>query len=534
MLYPRLVIAGTQSGVGKTTLSLALMAALSRRGLSVRPFKVGPDYIDPSLHHRATGNRCTNLDAWLVSETRLHALFRRRASLHAPYPGKTGSPGADDTSNGRLTASKACLRPFGGKDLLQSLQSIASVKCSCGLSLIEGVMGLYDGHACTTWASTAHVASLLQSPVLLVVNAEGMSLSAAALISGYADFASKCSRVSGQEPDLSGLRVAGILLNRVSSERHYAVLKDCIESNTGIPCLGHAPKGAVPVLPERHLGLVPAGELEELEDVLERLADLAEHSFDLEAIIRIAGSAPPLPPPGQDSLLQLQTFPGLRIGIARDVAFSFHYQENLEMLEAMGAKLVFFSPLKDNALPPNLDGIYLGGGFPELFANALESNASFRTGLAEALEDGLPAYAECGGMLYLCSSLSCRPPKEWHPEQGNKRSFTMTGFFPEGATMTERLQPFGYVTVTLLKDCVLGTKGTRFHAHEFHYACLEEEHSDPLFLIEKADGRSWKGGLSKKNVAAGFPHLHFYGCPEIAASFLAACQRRKASTEYAQ
>lgn len=511
MSFPRLLLAGSHSGSGKTTFALGLMAALARRGLSVQPFKVGPDYIDPSFHRFVTGQASRNLDAWLIPEAHLPDLFFR----HAPRKGQ-------------------------------------------GISLIEGVMGLYDGLGTGAFGSTAHIAALLKAPVLLVINAEGLSLSAAALVSGYAGFR---PRSSAREPDLDNLAVRGVLLNRVASERHYAILSRCITEQTGIPCLGFLPKNAAPPLPRRHLGLIPAGEQEDLAGHIELLAQAVERHLDIPALLDLAlldlaltaPSASPACPdscpdswpgsalraPSADREPRRPSSPSpVRIGVARDAAFSFYYEDNLEYLREQGAELVFCSPLRDAGLPGNLDGLYLGGGFPEVFATELEANISFRAGLKSALEAGLPAYAECGGMLYLCASLSLGPEEDGAPE----RDFAMAGFFPQRAAMTSRLQPFGYVTVTLERDCPLGPAGTRFRAHEFHYSRLLGESPsepcapadpevmapletvEPVMRAEKADGRTWTGGLQKKNVLAWYPHVHFHGCPEAAQSFVQACR----------
>lgn len=494
--YPRLVIAGTQSGVGKTTLSLAVMAALSRRGLAVQPFKVGPDYIDPSLHQLATNRHSHNLDAWLVSHERLSVLFRS----HAP---------CED-----VRAASAGI-PLGG------------------ISIIEGVMGLFDGQGNSPISSTAHVAALIEAPVVLVVNAQGMSLSAAALVSGFAGFGRQLRKGDAETVDLENLHIAGIILNRVSGKRHYAVLKPCIEDNTGIPCLGFVNKGDVVPLPERHLGLVPATELSEVDALLDNLTELAEESLDIPALLAIARAALPLERPVEAGLAaNVKTAKreqaAVRIGVPRDEAFSFYYPDNLEILKEMGAELCFFSPLRSSHLPPDLGGLYIGGGFPEVFADALEANSAFRSRLATSLDAGLPAYAECGGMLYLCSSLSL-PDAGYRYGMDENSEFAMAGFFPEKAEMTSRLQPFGYVTVTLLRDCILGAKGTRFKAHEFHYACLTGNSASPLYHIEKVDGRSWNGGLAAGNVVAGFPHIMFHGCPDIAETFIASCRKYKLS-----
>ena len=475
MEYPRLVIAGTHSGSGKTTLSLALMALLARQGHDVRPFKVGPDYIDPAFHQAAAGRVSRNLDAWLLPEETLRDLFCRHAA--------------------------------GGD-----------------IALVEGVMGLYDGLGASARCSTAHTAALLEAPVLLVIDAGGSALSAAALVSGFASFSPHAG------PDGAGVRLAGVICNRVSGPAHYALLKQGIEEHTGIPCLGWFAKNGLPALPHRHLGLVPAQEREGLQEYLARLADLAQESLDLPGLLAAAKQAPPLraltvtPEPRHVATLRQ---PRVRIGVARDTAFSFYYQDNLEMLETLGADLFFFSPLRDRQIPSNLDGLYLGGGFPEVFAEALEANASFRYSLKNALERGLPAFAECGGMLYLCAALHSTPPGASEP-----RCFAMSGFFPLEAEMTARLQPFGYATATLLEDCLLGRAGDAFPAHEFHYSRLREsgggttEHggSSPCIRMDKPGGRSWLGGLRRKNVLAIYPHMHFHGCPRAARSFIEACR----------
>lgn len=489
MFSPRVIIAAAHSGAGKSTVSLALMAAFAGQGMDVRPFKVGPDYIDPGLHQAACGRLSHNLDAWLMPEAALYDLFYR----HAPQDN--------------------------------------------GIALIEGVMGLFDGLAMSPVAGTAHVAAMLRAPVLLVINAKGMSLSTAALVKGFAAFA---PQKSGW-PDLSSLHVAGVIVNHTSGPRHAGQLARIIEDHSGIACLGHLPAHSVPPLPERYMGLVPAAEQPALAPALARLAEAARQYLDLDAIMRIAQSAPPLPvpapvpapapapvPEGQGILRHAlhPAFQGLRLGIAKDAAFSFYYHDGLAVLEEMGAELVPFSPLADKDLPGKLHGLYLGGGFPEMFAEQLEQNSLFRNALHAALEAGMPAYAECGGMLYLCKSVISRP-------QAPARD--MTAFFPHRAVMTGQLQPFGYGTLTLDKDCLLGPAGRQFHAHEFHYSRIDgPEHGETpkhadlacaenCLRMEKVDGRFWHGGLAKKATLAGYPHLHFRGCPEAAHAFLCAC-----------
>ena len=385
-------------------------------------------------------------------------------------------------------------------------------------------MGLFDGIGMSAECSTAHVASLLKAPVLLIFNAEGMALSAAALVSGFAAF-----RPAGPHtPDLSALNIAGVVINRVAGWPHYDLLRRSIENHVDIPCFGFLSKNAFPPLPHRHLGLVPAGELKSFPDYLSRLADTAEATLDMESLISLAEVAPPLEPDQIPALPveaeNLRAY-GPRIGVARDASFSFYYQDNLDLLERLGAELVFFSPLHDGELPERLSGLYFGGGFPELFAPALEANAALRAAIKNALEEGLPAYAECGGMLYLCERFTGLPGEEGEaaPE------YAMVGFFPQTAEMTTRLQRFGYVTITLRRDCILGAAGSVFPAHEFHYSRLREMIASPAVHVEKPDGRNLAGGMARKNVLACYPPLHFRGCPGAARSFINACTAFPAS-----
>ena len=495
MNFPRFVVAGARSGSGKTTLALALMALFSREGLDVRPFKVGPDYIDPAFHARAAGRPSRNLDAWMMSDNAVRRLFFRHAA-----------PG--------------------------------------GLAIMEGVMGLFDGLGAGARCSTAHIASLTESPVILIIDAGGTALSAAALVSGFAAFRPK------QGPPLSGMSLAGVIINRVSGAAHYDLLRRCIEENTAVPCLGYLLKNAVPPLPDRHLGLVQAGEHTTLSPYLARLADAAAHSIDTPALLAIArrAAAPGDSYSAEAGEARVRDRANgdrrIRLGVARDKAFSFYYPDNLEMLEHAGAELSYFSPLEDQTLPKGVGGLYLGGGFPEIFAERLEANAVLRHGIREALQNGMPAFAECGGMLYLCAGLTI-------PARGDSpsRRYAMAGFFPHEAEMADRLQPFGYVTATLLHDCLLGSAGASFPGHEFHYSRLLGGETDKMvghtagamtddtrvdcLRLEKEDGRHWLGGLMRNNVLAMYPHIHFHGCPEAARSFLAACREYSARSTHA-
>ncbi len=453
MKKSRLVLAGAHSGVGKTSVSAGLMGALTRRGLAVQPFKVGPDYIDPAFHTFVTGRQSRNLDSWMLDETTIRHLFH----LSAPAPGE-------------------------------------------GLSVIEGVMGLFDGHTESGEGSTARVAQILSAPVVLVINGAAMARSAAALVHGFDSF----------HP---GLRLAGVIVNMVSGRGHYELVKKFVEEEAGVPCFGYLAKNPDLTLESRHLGLVPSVEIRDLANRLDSLAEAAAATLDLNGLLALAASAPeieapalPLPPAGDRRV---------RLGLARDAAFNFYYQDGLDLLTRLGAELVPFSPLTDPALPPDLDGLYIGGGFPEMFAAELAANENLRREVREALENGLPAYAECGGLMYLGQSLvDLEGRKHW-----------MVGFFPQRTAMTRRLQNFGYATVTFRKDTVLGPAGTAIRAHEFHHSSLEGEEPDYALTVTKSPAKSWVGGLVRNRVLAAYPHLHFYANPAVAAHFLDECRR---------
>lgn len=426
----RLMIAGTGSGCGKTTVTLALLTALRARGVKAAPFKSGPDYIDPGFHRLAAGRPSHNLDLFLMGED-------------------------------------------GVKQVL------ALGMEGCDLGVVEGAMSYYDGIGPEGACSAHALARVTKTPAILVIDAAGSASGAAAVTLGFRDYA----------PD-SG--IAGVLVNRASSQSHYDLVRQAIERRTGLPCVGYMKKSKEINLDSRHLGLVPAEELDDFQDKLEKAASLLEIDFDkLDGIARQAGGldAPPLNAP--------RILAGFRMGLARDKAFSFYYEANLEMLRRMGAELVEFSPLQDAALPSNLDGLYLGGGFPEVFARQLSENVSMRASFRDELEDGLRCYAECGGMMYLSNAIDGAP---------------MTGFFPFCCNMTARLQRFGYVHVEDRRT------GLTFPAHEFHHslesgdACLEK-----AFEIRKAANTqmAWQGGYRKRRTLAGYPHIHFWNNPAL-------------------
>ncbi len=415
----RIMLAGISSGCGKTTASLALMAALRRQGMAVAPFKSGPDYIDPGFHRVACGRPSHNLDEWLCAPESVRQILG------------LGSAGAD-------------------------------------IAVIEGAMGFYDGLGGGTQCSAYALAKHTGTPVVLVVDASGSAASAAATALGFMKY----------RPDNT---IAGALVNRVSGERHFELVREAM-AGIGLPCVGWMPKDAGLHMPDRHLGLVPVEERPEVRAQIDRAADLIH--IDLDALRRVASRAEAIPEPAPDWPRRLS---GLRIGLAKDAAFSFTYEANLIALRGMGAELVPFSPLEDLALPEGLDALYLPGGFPEVFEERLKANAAMAQSVRDAVEGGLRVYAECGGMLYLA----------------------MIGAIPLRWEMTGRLQRFGYVTVT-------DRDGYAFPAHEFHHSLVTPtEPLDTRFEVAKGE-RRYREGYLYKNVLAGYPHIHFFGRPELA------------------
>jgi cobyrinic acid a,c-diamide synthase len=451
-----LVIAGTQSGVGKTTVTLGLLAALRRRGLGVQPFKVGPDFIDPGHHTRAAGRVSRNLDGWMLSRKTNEALFRHQAR-------------------------------------------------DADVAVVEGVMGLFDGYDGLTEAgSTAQMAKWLGLPVLLVVDARAMARSAAALVHGFASF----------DPELT---VAGVIFNRIGSTTHLEYLQQAIASLQGVRCFGGLPRDQELAIPERHLGLATTEDHPLQEAYLCHLADWLETHLDLDGLLN---ALPQLALPEEEA--RKAASPTVRLGVARDRAFCFYYPENLEMLEDSGAELVPFSPLNDRELPTGLHGIYLGGGYPELYAAQLAANAGMRQAVRECATAGLPIYAECGGLMYLA--------KEIRDLEG--QAHPMTGVFPFTVRMLPRLKALGYREVTLAAAGLLGPAGTRARGHEFHYSeMLGEPVGVPRIyrLTSRKSGEAVEEGYCEHNILASYVHLHFGSNPEVARNLVASCRAYKES-----
>jgi len=428
-VIPRLVIAGTSSGAGKTTVATGLIAALAERGAKPAPFKVGPDFIDPSYHGLAAGRAGRNLDAFLSGPELIAPLVRH------------GAAGA-------------------------------------GIAVIEGVMGLYDGASGRgELASTAHVAKLLRAPVVLVVDAAAMARSVAAIVHGYTTFDSE-------------VNVAGVILNRVGGDFHAALLRDALD---GTPVLGALPRDEGLAVPERHLGLVPVAEREpRARETIARLAGAIAAHCDLEALAALARGAPQLPGPAWSPAGE---GPPARIAIARGPAFSFHYEENLELLRAAGAELVPFDPLADEGLPEGAGALILAGGFPEVFGEELEANARLRSAIGAF--DG-PILAECGGLLFLLDELD---------------GHAMCGVVPGRGRMAGRLT-LGYREATALTGTPWLDPGMSVRGHEFHYSSVQLDDADPAWRL-RSGGVQRDEGCVRGGVQASYLHTNWAARPEI-------------------
>jgi cobyrinic acid a,c-diamide synthase len=451
-----LVIGGTSSGVGKTTLSLALMAAYRRRGLRVQGFKVGPDFIDPGHHAAITGRASHNLDGWMLPREENQALFRRHA--HA----------AD-------------------------------------LVIVEGVMGLYDGRDGRSEAgSTAQMAKWLDLPVLLAAGGRSMARSLGAVVLGFHRF----------DPNVAW---AGLAVNQVGSLRHREILVEALADRPELRLRGLLGREEAIGLSERHLGLVTAEETAWTPEAATRLADWVEQGLDLDGLWADLPELDLRPPeaPGDPSGTSI------RLGVARDAAFCFYYQENFRRLEEAGAHLVFFSPISDPDLPENLDGLYFGGGYPEVFAARLADNEPMRRAIRAFAQTDRPIYAECGGMMYLGRRL-------WTANGG---SWPMTEALPLETGMTPRLRSLGYRDVAFARDTPLGPAGTSARGHEFHYSEIRAADIEPTAyrISGGPGGRSKAAGFIHGNILADYVHLHFGSHPGLARWFVAACEEKQGS-----
>jgi cobyrinic acid a,c-diamide synthase len=443
-----IVIAGTNSGAGKTTISLGIMKALSET-YKVIPFKIGPDYIDAAYHRWACGNFSYNLDVHMIGEDGIKRLYGQKA-------------------------------PLGD------------------VAVVEGVMGMYDGMDDRSYGSTAYISKLLNLPVILVFDASSMAASASAMVMGYRDY----------DRDV---KLAGVILNRVGSHKHYELLKRCIERDIGIPVLGYLPNDPSVMIPERHLGLVPAFENSGLDEHLSRLSQRIKDYVDLNAIIDIADMNSDKQE--GDKHVRTTDYPLVKIGVAWDEAFNFYYKAGLETFEEMGARMVPVSLLRDKALPGDIDGLYIGGGFPEIFAAQLSQNTSMLRSVRDAIEDGLAVYAECSGLMYLCRSLT---------DLSGQR-FPMVGIYDAEAVMTKGLKHFGYVKAEVLTDNILSEAGNVLEGHEFHHSEIKGILPNACYSVKKTKGdsdESWPCGYAYKNCLATYVHIDFFAHPELARHFI--------------
>lgn len=459
------VVAGTTSGSGKTTITLGFLAALNRRGHRVAPFKIGPDFIDPGHHTRVAGSASRNLDGWMLPETYNREVFYRQTRF------------AD-------------------------------------VAVIEGVMGLFDGRDGKSDAgSTAEMAKQLDLPVLLVVNARSMARSAAALVQGFENFDSK-------------LRFAGVLFNNIGSPRHLQYLKEALQGHVRMPCIGGIPRQASISIPERHLGLFTEADHSLSDDTVNQLADLVEDHIDLDGFLQLL----------EERRIEAATLStesrtnvnvGMRvarIGVARDNAFCFYYQDNLDLLAAAGAQLVFFSPLNDTGIPEKLDGIYLGGGYPELYASQLAENRPVRESIKRSSDAGMPIYGECGGMMYLGSAIA--------DLEGNR--YPMTNCMPIETRMLQRLKALGYREVRITRKSVLGEAGLTIRGHEFHYSEIVRRPDNVQTAYEvshRTGGPSFAEGYCVNNTLGSYVHLHFGNQPSALSTFVDRCLAFKIERE---
>ncbi|BBD09703.1 cobyrinate a,c-diamide synthase [Desulfovibrio ferrophilus] len=451
-----IVIAGTHSGCGKTTASLALMAALVRRGFTVQAFKAGPDFIDPGHHEAVTGRPSHNLDGWMMGEAGVREVFSRYAA-------------------------------------------------DADVAVVEGVMGLFDGFSGSSEeGTTAQLAKWLDAPVVLVVDARSMARSAAAMVKGYAEF----------DPELN---MAGVLFNRIGSDNHKSIIEEAMLDLPGILPLGFLARNEKLALPSRHLGLVTAEDHKLDDEMGGRLARWMEDGANLGRLLSLAPDPALTLPEESTTESTPPQAPDVRIGVARDRAFCFYYHENLRLLAEAGAELVPFSPLIDTALPADLDGLYLGGGYPELHAETLSTNAGMLSALRSFCASNKPVYAECGGFMTLMQSITDATGHR-HP---------MAGVFPMNAAMGDRFRALGYREAVTTADSAFGPAWTMLRGHEFHYSSLTDMGDGAEAVYKVRDRKGWtdlREGFTVGRTLGTYVHAHFISNPDVPAAFVQACR----------
>ena len=431
MTIPRLVISGSTSGVGKTSITCAIIYGLKKRGHTIQPFKVGPDYIDPSYLSSISNNETKNLDVWLM----------------------------------------------GKNELMKSFVNSST----SDISIIEGVMGYYDGFGGkTNHASTHHVATLLKSPVILVLDASKTSRSIAATALGFTKF----HRNS---------RISGIILNKIGSKKHEILCRSALE-NLKIPIIGVVPKNTENILESRHLGLIPVVEQKQLQRKIKQVSQQISDYLDFEKLVKICKNVEQIP----KTKLQKFKKSNISIAVALDSSFNFYYHDNIQALRREGAKIKFFSPISDKKIP-NCDSIYIGGGFPEVLGEKLSQNLTMKKSIKQAAENGIPIYAECGGLMYLTKSI-----------KHNNQKYKMIGLFDAETEMTKKMT-LNYTQGRIISNCLISSP-RNFNAHEFHYSKIHNISKDARFLYDLKIGEgisSKKDALSEYNVVASYCHLYF-------------------------
>ena len=450
MKIPRILLAAGSSGSGKTLITCGLLEALVERGLKTASFKCGPDYIDPMFHSRVIGTKSRNLDTFFTGSEVTKYLLTRNAR-------------------------------------------------DCEIAVMEGVMGFYDGVAGTTTTASAYdLAKVTDTPVILIVNSRGMSVSLAAYVKGFLEY-KKDSHIKG------------VIFNQMSPML-YPRMKKLLEEELGVAVLGYVPKVEDCVIESRHLGLVLPDEIPELKDRLHKLAGVLEETLDIDRILELAGEAPDLLDTKPESVTDFRLSEPVRIGVAEDEAFCFFYADNFRLLGEMGAEIVPFSPMEDKQLPDDLDGLLLYGGYPELNGKKLEQNTTMKDMIREKLKAGMPCMAECGGFMYL--------HEEMEGMDGN--FYQMAGVIPGKAYRTPKLSRFGYVTLTQKKPALGMEDFGEIPAHEFHY--FDSENCGGDFHAAKPESkRGWDCIHGTDTMLAGFPHLYYYGNPEVPKAFLKKC-----------
>ncbi|MBM7703735.1 cobyrinate a,c-diamide synthase [Metabacillus iocasae] len=458
MTERRLVIAGTGSGVGKTTLTIGLMSALMKKGLTVQGFKCGPDYIDPTYHTAVTKRPSRNLDSWMLSKETVIDILAH------------GSKGAD-------------------------------------ISIIEGVMGFFDGKdPKTNEGSTADISIITKSPVLLVVNCESVARSAAAIVRGF--------QLLDDKPN-----IVGVIANKVGSEGHFNLVKTAIEQECYIPVIGYLKRELEIEIPERHLGLIPSIERGELDSFFSKLGDLILETVDFDRLLKLS-VASSLKRTEAPSLFNNKSEKIIKLAVAKDAAFNFYYPENLELLQSYGADIVYFSPLANEPLPMDVDGLYLGGGFPEEFARELSQNNVTKSSLRQAIQRGIPTLAECGGFMYLTDSI----------ETTEKKRYSMVGVISGYVKMQSKLAALGYREINGRNHNFLIDHHQQARGHEFHYSTFHPTNEfDYAYETKGMHGTKQEGYLNQ-NVVAGYTHFHFASNPELVINWINHCEEVKQRT----